>query len=293
MKIFGFVFVGFLLVLLVGCIYYGSNGKEKFERVVELSEAMESGVSFSAQTFNGAITVTENQADACDVTATITARSATVEEAKLLAEATSVQLERTPEGLKAVIDRPKKNNRESLSVSLNVRVPSKTALSLRTSNGRIGVQSIQKEVHAATSNGRIEISNVKGNVTANTSNGRIEIRQTDAETFDLHTSNGAIACEAVTGDIQASTSNGSIHVKYGPEASAATNINLHTSNGSITVDTPNNYSAKVNASTSNSKIYTNIPITTQGELGKHINGTIGSGEGQLTLKTSNGSITIN
>ncbi len=229
----------------------------------------------------------------CEVTATITARSATVEEAQSLAEKTKVTLERTPEGLKAVIDRPQKKNRESISVRLDVKVPAQTALSLRTSNGRVTVASMKKGLDAKTSNGRVEITQTKGNVTANTSNGRIDIRQADAETLNLQTSNGKIVCEAITGDIQASTSNGSISVKYGPAADAETNIHLSTSNGSITVNTPDNYSARVEASTSNSKIHSNIPISVQGPLGKNIKGTIGDGAGQLTLKTSNGSITIN
>ncbi|MHC4553271.1 MAG: DUF4097 family beta strand repeat-containing protein [Planctomycetota bacterium] len=293
MKVFTLILTGILAVSLTGCSFQSGGNQVKHERTVELSEALETDKFFSAQTFNGAITVTENTTNTCDITATITARAATAEEAQLLAEATSIELEQTPDGLKTVINRPKKKNRESLSVKLDVRVPSQTALSLRTSNGAITINSMQKNVNATTSNGRIEVSNVTGNVTANTSNGRIDIRQSDAEKFDLHTSNGKICCEAIAGNIQASTSNGAIHIKYGSEAKQDTNINLHTSNGSITVNTPDNYSAKVDASTSNSKIHCNIPITVKGSLGKHIKGTIGSGEGQLTLKTSNGSITIN
>ncbi len=283
-----------LLVSLTGCTINlgGCGANEKYERVVELSEAIEPDSKLSAQTWNGAILVTGSDEEGCDVIATITARSFTQEEAQQLAEQTQVRLEQTEDGLKTVIDRPNKKNRESISVKLEIRVPHATALSLGTSNGKIEIISTKQAIDAKTSNGKITITDATGAINAHTSNGRIEIKQADAERFDLHTSNGKIYCEAITGDIKASTSNGAIDVVYQADANPATNIDLTTSNGSISVTTPENYSAQVNASTSNSKIHTSLPIMVQGEFGKKINGTIGEGEGQLTLRTSNGAIHI-
>ena len=297
MKVFrtGSLLLSILLaVSLTGCTINlgGCGANEKYERVVELSEAMEPGLKLSAQTWNGAILVTGTSEDVCNITATITARSFTQEEARQLAERTLVRLEQADDGLKAVIDRPDKKNRESISVKLDIRVPHQTAVSLGTSNGEIVITSIEKDIDAKTSNGRITIVDTTGAINVGTSNGRIDIKQVHAEQFDLHTSNGKIYCEAITGDIKASTSNGAIDVVYQADASPATNIQLSTSNGSISVTTPENYSAKVDASTSNSKIQSSLPIMVQGEFGKKINGTIGTGEGQMTLRTSNGAIHI-
>ena len=130
--------------------------------------------------------------------------------------------------LKTVIDRPKKKNRESISVQFEISVPKKTTLELRTSNGEIRVSSIEKAIDTQTSNGKIEITDAMGTVTAHTSNGRVTVKQANAERFDLHTSNGAITCEAITGDMKASTSNGAINVKYASDAAPATKfICLH------------------------------------------------------------------
>ena len=288
------LFLSFLcMVSIVGCVINLGGYNAKFDRVVELSEVLQADSKLSAQTSNGSINVTGTEMEVCTITATINARSLTVEEAQLLAEQTDVRLEQTPEGLQTVIDRPKKKNRESISVQFEISVPKKTTLELRTSNGEIRVSSIEKAIDTQTSNGKIEITDTTGIVTAHTSNGRVTVTQANAERFDLHTSNGAITCEAITGDMKASTSNGAIDVKYASDAAPATNIHLSTSNGSISVTTPKDYSAQVDASTSNSKVHTNIPITLQGELGKKVKGTIGKGEGRLYLKTSNGSININ
>lgn len=295
LRIFSLFLSCLFIVSIVGCVInIGScSSNAKFDRVVELSEALQADSELSAQTSNGSITVTGTEMEVCTITATINARSFTVEEAQLLAEQTEVRLEQTPEGLQTVIDRPKKKNRESISVQFEICVPKQTALELRTSNGEIRVSSIEKAIDTQTSNGKIEITDVTGTVTAHTSNGGVTVKQVNAERFDLHTSNGAITCEAITGDMKASTSNGAINVKYASDAAPATNIHLSTSNGRISVTTPKDYSAQIDASTSNSKIHTNIPITLQGELGKKVKGTIGKGEGRLYLKTSNGSININ
>ena len=293
LRIFSLFLSCLFIVSIVGCVINLGSYNAKFHRVVELSEVLQADSKLSAQTSNGSINVTGTEMEVCTITATINTRSLTVEEAQLLAEQTDVRLEQTPEGLQTVIDRPKKKNRESISVQFQISVPKKTTLELRTSNGEIRVSSIEKAIDTQTSNGKIEITDVTGIVTAHTSNGHVTVNQVNAERFDLHTSNDATTCEAIAGDMKASTSNGAIDVKYASDAAPATNIHLSTSNGSISVTTPKDYSAQVDASTSNSKIHTNIPITLQGELGKKVKGTIGKGEGRLYLKTSNGSININ
>ena len=283
-----------LVVSLAGCVldWAGDGANEKYERIVELSEKLDTGSTLSANTSNGAIVAAGTDTQICQVTATITARSFTVEEAKLLAEQTDIRLERTPDGLQTVIDRPKKKKRESISVRYDIQAPRQTALHLQTSNGKITASSFEKDINTKTSNGAITINSITGSIAAHTSNGKITIQQAAARSLDLHSSNGKIVCREISGNTTASTSNGAVDIEYTPDASPATDIHITTSNGSIKIVTPKNYSAKVDAATSNSKIHLGIPVTVQGELGKSIKGTIGDGQANLYLRTSNGSINI-
>ncbi|MHC4856697.1 MAG: hypothetical protein ACYTBY_02630, partial [Planctomycetota bacterium] len=100
LRIFSLLLSCLCVVSIVGCV----------DRVVELSEVLGADSKLSAQTSNGSINVTGTEMELCTITATINARSFTVEEAQLLAEQTDVRLEQTPEGLQTVIDRPKKKN---------------------------------------------------------------------------------------------------------------------------------------------------------------------------------------
>lgn len=283
-----------LIVLSGGCSYNGfGHSREQFERTVELSEPLASDSAFTAATSNGSITVTGTDEAQCRLTAIITGGAATLEEARLLAEQTEIRLDRTPEGLTAVIVRPDLKRNQYVSVRYEIQLPPKTALNLKTSNGKIGVSGITHDIHTATSNGKIEIiDSAATTLSAHTSNGGITVRQTPTQSMELHTSNGAIEAESVTGSLTASTSNGSINIRYAPDAATPADIRITTSNGGIDLTPPQNYSAKVDAATSNGKIRSSIPILVQGEMGKTLNGVIGSGQGHLYLRTSNSSISI-
>jgi DUF4097 and DUF4098 domain-containing protein YvlB len=59
------------------------------------------------------------------------------------------------------------------------------------------------------------------------------------------------------------------------------------------VKTPPDLSAKIDVSTHNGSINTDLPITVSGKISKsELKGTIGAGEGQMHLETHNGSIRI-
>ena len=62
---------------------------------------------------------------------------------------------------------------------------------------------------------------------------------------------------------------------------------------SIELETPPELSARVEVSTHNGSIKTDLPITVTGKLSRRrLTGPIGSGEGELYLETHNGSIRI-
>ena len=89
--------VSLLCLLTVGacsCIYIGNYGmRAKYERAVQLSSPMPAGSSFEAQTHNGSIKIAGADITECDLTATITGRAKTEEDAQKLAERTTVKLE--------------------------------------------------------------------------------------------------------------------------------------------------------------------------------------------------------
>ena len=152
-----------------------------------------------------------------------------------------------------------------------VTAPAGTDVDLRTSNGMVSVEGIEGSGRLATSNGRISLEDVKGDFEGTTSNGRVELQGVSGE-FDVDTSNGDIS---FSGNFSQGSSN-----------------RLVTSNGDVDVELMGTPSLELDASTSNGDISCGFPITATVTGDDHLVGTIGDGEADLLISSSNGDVTI-
>lgn len=117
-------------------------------------------------------------------------------------------------------------------------------------------------------------------------NGAVEVRDL-AGSAECRTVNGAITVEGVGGDFKAETVNGAIRA-HGLKGG----VSGKTVNGSITLGGAG-LKGRLEASTLNG----NLKVTTPGARDvkvsrRHLEATLGSGEGQVKLTTLNGSITV-
>ena len=157
------------------------------------------------------------------------------------------------------------------SVKIEVTVPRTTYLVLNTSNGKININGVEGGGSVNTSNGAITATNVDGDYTLGTSNGRITVENVRG-TFDILTSNGGIEFD---GELLPGGSN-----------------RIRTSNGSVSVNLPGFPSVNLDASTSNGSVVSRIPMTTISSEKTHLRATLGDGGAELSVRTSNDSITF-
>jgi len=158
-----------------------------------------------------------------------------------------------------------------MSAEITVTAPARTDVDLKTSNGAIELDAIEGSGKLTTSNGKIVLDNVKGNFEGRTSNGEVDARGVIGE-FDLGTSNGRISFH---GELTAGGSN-----------------RLVTSNGSVDVELLGTPSVSLEATTSNGDITSELPMTDALIEDDRIVGTVGDGEANLYISTSNGDVTI-
>lgn len=150
---------------------------------------------------------------------------------------------------------PRTRGRDSWSVSYRVRVPRGTALSLESTNGSMTV------------------SNVGGAVTARSTNGSIRIADAG-------------------GPIRARSTNGSIQAALRPGVALADDMELRTTNGAVTLQLPAGTSARLNASTTNGGITSDIPVTIEGQSRRQLRGVMGQGGPEIRISTTNGAVRI-
>ena len=173
---------------------------------------------------------------------------------------------------------------------IRINAPREARVEIRNSNGRVIMRGIEGEGTVRTSNGRIEVEDAKGKFGMSTSNSRVEASRIEGE-FRLESSNGRITVRDGLGAFDVETSNGSI--RFAGEILPRGESRLETSNGSITATLTGEPSLRLSAKTSNGSITCARDVEVRGDWKKRqLEGAIGGGEGLLTLKTSNGSITI-
>jgi DUF4097 and DUF4098 domain-containing protein YvlB len=210
------------------------------------------------------------------------------------------------------LDAPDALRNKSIGASFDIHVPQpcaadiatdnghirlrggKDSVLLRTSNGQITIEQVDGRIEAYTSNGLIHATFIAGDLYADTCNGRIIVDTIDGD-CRLDTSNGRIRVRKANGSLRAITSNGSISVTGTPPPDGE--VVLRTSNGSITADLPSNLRGTLDIHTSNGRVSTNLGSASltgvrwskqlfEAEMN-------GGGDGRISARTSNGSITLN
>lgn len=145
--------------------------------------------------------------------------------------------------------------REGWHVSYRLEVPTRTPLSLRTTNGGITIVDV---------------------------NSRVEFR----------TVNGGVKLSRMAGDVEGRTSNGGIDVDLDGASWQGAGLDVQTMNGGVKMTIPSAYSAHLETGTVNGSINIDFPVTVQGLIGKSLSTDLGSGGPTLRVKTSNGGVKI-
>jgi DUF4097 and DUF4098 domain-containing protein YvlB len=178
-----------------------------------------------------------------------------------------------------------------------------------TDNGRIEIRRAQNQVTARTSNGAVHVEECAGPLEAKTENGRVEIRSAQ-DRINAHTSNGALQIDDCPGPIEARTNNGGIAIRRARHAVHArtsegrieleldrgdqpVDAELTTSNSAIDLTLPQGVSTRLVADTCNARITMDPPGPSPFTGSPtHLETVLGTGEGSVRLRTSNGAIRI-
>lgn len=163
-------------------------------------------------------------------------------------------------------------------------------------------------IRAEALDGRIVLNTTDGSVTANRLNGDIQIRSGDGAIrlenvtgkLDLETTDGSIGVEAKPTVLRARTGDGSIRATIDAETVMAENWELTTSDGSVTVTLPGQFSAELDAETSDGSVRSNHPLISDEREGEEresrrrrtLRAKLGDGGKTFRIRTGDGTIRI-
>ena len=177
----------------------------------------------------------------------------------------------------------------SAAADIAITAPAGTYVEVDTSNGAVELHGMEGAGTLRTSNGKIVLKDVKGAYDGTTSNGAIEIGTMEG-TCVISTSNGSVDLWDVKGEVEVESSNGEIW--FSGEMTAGSRSRLVTSNGKVEVELFGTPSVSLDAKTSNGVVTCELVITATLTREDHLVGTIGAGEADLYIRTSNGDVTI-
>lgn len=165
-------------------------------------------------------------------------------------------------------------NTNYASVNLDVVIPQRVHLKVRTTNGSIRTDELHAAVEASSTNGSISTGSRTGDVRARTTNGAISL-----------TANGAVEARSTNGSITATL------FSTGWSGSSR----MSTTNGSVRVTLPDRPDVSVDAATSTGSIrsdFGEVEVTRRRGAGATAQGTLGRGGPSLEIRTTNGGVTI-
>ena len=255
-----------VLSLAVSSVIAGEEYKEDFSKTVPLK----AGGHFSLENVNGGVAISTWKEAKVEIKAVKTANKRQEDLAKV-----EIRVEETAAGVSVKAVWPKFPSKADVSVHFTVQVPEGVILDeFETVNGGVDVAGRYARAQIGTTNGSVTIKDAAGEFEADTTNGGIHVDGFDGR-MEAETTNGNIKLENMTlrGALKAGTTNGSITVVLPSAESLNADLDASVTNGHITVD---------------------FPVTLQSLTGskRRIEGKIGQGGVEISLHTTNGSITL-
>jgi len=178
-----------------------------------------------------------------------------------------------------------------LEVRIEVDVPTRTNLEIRTGGGDVKVNHLEGETNLETSGGDVKATELKCNLNARTSGGDMELRDLTGD-ISVKTSGGDITLENVHGRVEAHTSGGDVTASLA--RGNAKGGEIETSGGDIELRLDPAINLSLDASTSSGEVTSNLPhLSVTGEISSsRLHGTLGSGGETLRVHTNGGSVRI-
>lgn len=178
------------------------------------------------------------------------------------------------------------------SVNLTIRVPRQTDLFAKTGDGHIEARGITGNIELGTGDGHIEASHLSGDLNLHTGDGHLTLNDLQGR-LRARTGDGSINLRGKFNGLEVTTGDGSVEVIIERGSTLATDWNLKTGDGSIQVALPDDLSAEIEASASDSKISSDLPLMVFGKIGgRALKGRLNAGGRLLSISTGDGPITL-
>jgi hypothetical protein len=178
----------------------------------------------------------------------------------------------------------------SRSLRLEVRVPRNVDVEVRSGDGSVEVDSIAGNLDVQTGDGHIAVRGARGAVRLRTGDGSIEGRDIDGS-VDADTRDGHVRLEGRFDGLTVHTGDGRLVANAWPGSRMLRPWELQTGDGSVELGLPGGLGARIDASTGDGRVRSNLPLQAIGP--SRLAGDINGGGPPIIVRTGDGSIQLN
>ena len=123
-------------------------------------------------------------------------------------------------------------------------------------------------------------------------NGGISVSQVRGR-IDFETVNGGVALNQLAGTVHGQTVNGGVAIELSGDRWDGEGIDVKTTNGGVNLVVPQNYSARLEASTVHGGFKVDVPVAaSSGKIERNLSVDLGSGGSLVRVATTNGGVTV-
>ncbi len=178
------------------------------------------------------------------------------------------------------------------SLKIDVRMPQKGDVNVRTGDGHVNVSSFAGNTLIHTGDGHITLNAVQGTADLSTGDGHIQAHPFDGS-LRASTGDGHIEVEGRFEALDLKTGDGRVNADVLPGSRMSSSWRIHTGDGSVTLRLPEKFSADLDAETRDGHINLDFPVTVSGKLSRsHVHGPLNGGGPTFRVTTGDGSIHI-
>lgn len=212
------------------------------------------------------------------------------EEAREALNAIRIVVSEEKPALRIATDASELKPRREYSVNYQVRVPKGMAVSVETANGNVTTSNTSAETTVRSKNGNVHASQIGGKASGQSTNGNVRIEDVNGPA-DGRSANGNVELLNVAGPVSGAAMNGNVRAST-TRWESGYEARLHSVNGNVNLQAPEGVSAQVTASVQNGKVHCELSVKTSVQTRTKLEGTIGTGEGVIDLRTTNGNVRI-
>jgi hypothetical protein len=175
---------------------------------------------------------------------------------------------------------------------VSVETPSSLELDARTADGNLSVRNLTGNTQVHTADGALTLEDLHGDVRLTASDGNINVHNVTG-TLDARGSDGSMKIDGQFSAVQLYTSDGTLDFSLAPGSQLTSASRIESSDGHVSIRVPQSFAADLDVSTSDGHIDCTLPLTMDHYSGgHHLHGRLNSGGTPLSIRTSDGNVSI-